>query len=152
MTDIKDVCDAALNDPSFKPKKGTTYCNLAVDWIADQMGCTEFDGLMADEIYQTMLTNKSGKWAKVDASDATIWALSNGLAIAGLPSQRLGEAHGHVCVIYAVSMEPSSSLGHDVPMVANVGKSVGVMRSSQAFPVEDPSGKSLEADYFTYAG
>ena len=145
--DIKALCDAALSNPAFKPKNGVTHCNEAVNQVAVAVGCSEFVGLMADEIYQTILTNASGKWAKVDGSDAAIWSLSNGLAIAGLPSQRLGEAHGHVCVIYPLGMEGSASLGHDVPMVANVGKSVGVMKSSQAFPPSEG-----EADYFIYAG
>lgn len=147
MTDIKVLCDDALSNPSFQPKKGTTYCNLAVNSIAKGAGCNEFDGLMADEIYQTMKTNASGKWQKLDGSDVTIWALSNGLAIAALPSQVLGEDHGHVAVIYPLGMQASASLGRDVPMVANIGKSVGVMRSTQAFPVSKG-----EAEYYTYAG
>lgn len=147
MTDIKDVCDQAMANPKFQPKKGTTYCNMAVQFIADAMGCQELDGLMADEIYQVMKTNASGKWKNVEGSDATIWALSNGLSIAAMSSQDLGEAHGHVAVVYPLGMEGSASLGHDVPMVANVGKSVGVMRSTQAFPVSKG-----EARYYTYAG
>jgi hypothetical protein len=147
MDDIKALCDAALANPAFQPKNGVTHCNEAVNQVASAVGCLEFVGLMADEIYQTMVTNASGKWAKLDGSDATIWALSNGLAIAAMPSQRLGEAHGHVAVIYPQGMEGSASLGHDVPLVANVGKTVGVMKSSGAFPVAKG-----EADYFTYAG
>ena len=147
MDDIKALCDAALSNPAFQPKNGVTHCNQAVNQVASAVGCLEFVGLMADEIYQTMVTNASGKWAKLGGSDATIWALSNGLAIAAMPSQRLGEAHGHVAVIYPQGMEGSASLGHDVPLVANVGKTVGVMKSSGAFPVAKG-----EADYFTYAG
>lgn len=147
MTDMKALCDAALANPVFHPKNGTTYCNLALNSIAKGAGCDEFDGLMADEIYQLMVTNASGKWARVDGSDVSIWALSNGLAVAALPSHRLGEAHGHVCAVYPLGMQASGSLGHDVPMVANIGKTVGVMRSSQAFPPAKG-----EAEYFTYAG
>jgi hypothetical protein len=145
--ELKELCDLALKNKLFSPRNGNTYCNMAVDSIAKGFGCYEFDGLMADDIYQVMLTNESGKWDKVDGSDATIWALSNGLAIAALPSQTLKEAHGHVAVIYPLGMQMSGSLGRDVPMVANIGKTVGVMRSSEAFPVSDG-----EADYFTYAG
>ena len=145
--DIKALCDAALSNPAFKPNNGVTHCNEAVNQVAVAVGCSEFVGLMADEIYQTILTNASGKWAKVDGSDAAIWSLSNGLAIAGLPSQRLGEAHGHVAVVAPFGMLGSESLGLDVPVVCNVGKTVGYMKSSQAFPVS-----CGEADYFTYAG
>lgn len=147
MDDIKALCDGVLANPAFKPKNGITHCNESVNSIAQAVGCNEFVGLLADEIYQTMVTNASGKWKGVDGSDATILALSNGLAVAGMPSQRMGEAHGHVCVVYPLGMQASGSLGHDVPMVANVGKKVGVMKSSEAFPVADG-----EAEYFTYAG
>ena len=147
MDDIKELCDAALSNPSFQPKNGVTHCNQAVNQVASAVGCLEFVGLMADEIYQTMVTNASGKWAKLDGSDASIWALSNGLAIAAMSSAQLGEAHGHVAILYPLGMQESGSLGHDVPMLANVGKTVGVMKSSEAFPVTKG-----EAAYFTYAG
>jgi hypothetical protein len=144
---LKAACDAALANPAFQPKNGNTFCNFAVQSIANALGCHEFDGLMADEIYQTMAANASGRWTKVSGSDATIHALGGGLAVAGLPSQRLGEAHGHVAVLYPVGMQYSGSLKHDVPVVANVGKTVGAMRSSGAFPILDG-----EADYFTWNG
>ena len=145
--ELKPLCDAALSNPAFRPVGGVTHCNEAVNSIAVSMGCNEFVGLMADEIYQVMLTNASGKWAKVDPSDASIWALSNGLAIAGLPSQRLGEDHGHVAVCYPLGQQFSGSFNTDVPMVANVGKTVGVMKSSGAFPVA----KGMP-DFFTWNG
>ena len=147
MDDIKELCDAALANPAFQPKKGVTHCNEAVNSVAVAVGCLEFVGLMADEIYQTMVTNASGKWQKVDPSDAAIWSLSNGLAVAGLPSQRIGEDHGHVVVCYPLGQQFSGSFNMDVPMCANVGKTVGVMKVSGAFPVA----KGMP-DFFTYAG
>lgn len=147
MADLKTLCDAALANKFFKPSHGLTYCNFAVEFIARGMGCLEFENHTANQIYQLISTNASGKWLKSGGSQATIWALSNGFAIAGLPSQRLGEDHGHVCAIYPLGMQASGSLKHDVPMVANVGKTVGVMKSSAAFPVADG-----EAEYFIYRG
>jgi hypothetical protein len=138
MSKIEELCRAALSNPNFKPNQptpGTTHCNSSVNFIAQGMGCNEFVNLTADQIYQVVATNKSGKWTRRDASDATNWALSNGLAIAILPSSVLKEAHGHVAVVYPKNMELSVSLGRLVCMVANVGATVGVMRSSQAFPV-----------------
>jgi hypothetical protein len=145
--ELKDICDQTLALKSLQPKNGVTYCNIAVQTIAAQMGCDEFSGLMADEIYQVMATNVSGKWKGVDASDAAIWALSNGLSIASLPSQRLGESHGHVAVVYPVGQQYSPSFDADVPMLANVGKSVGILKSSEVFPVS----KGMP-DFFTFAG
>src|SRR6185312_11935366 len=140
---LKAAADAALVNPKFQPGKGETHCNQAVQSIAEEMGCTELSYRMADEQYQVMAANASGRWKKVSGTDATLHALDGGLAIAALPSQRLGEAHGHVAAVYPIGMQWSGSLGHDVPMVANVGKRVGLMRSSEAFPVADG-----EADYF----
>lgn len=142
---LKSACDAALANKKFQPSAGVTHCNQAVMAISSAMGCKDLNNLMADEQYQVMATNASGRWSKVSGADATIHALGGGLAIAGLPSQYLGEAHGHVAVIYPIGMQMSGSLGHDVPMVANVGKTIGVMRSSAAFPVADG-----ESEYFTW--
>lgn len=143
---LKAACDTALANPAFQPKNGNTFCNFAVEQIAGALGCHELDGLMADDIYQLMASNASGRWKKVSGSDATIHALDGGLAIAGLPSQRLNEARGHVAVVAPVGMQFSGSLKHDVPVLANLGKTVGYMKSSAAFPILDG-----EADYFTWS-
>ena len=143
---LKAAADAALADPDFQPGAGVTHCNQAVMSVAAQLGCEELAGICADEQYQVMSSNASGRWRKVLGSDASIHALGGGLAIAGLPSQRLGEAHGHVAICYPVGMQYSGSLGRDVPMLANVGRTVGVMKSSAAFPVADG-----EADYFIWS-
>ena len=143
---LQAACEDVLNDPSLQPGGGVTFCNMAVMAVAKAMGCDELDGLMADEQYQIMDTNASGRWQKVLGQEATLHAMDGGLAVAGLPSHRLGEAHGHVAVVFPQSMEASGSLGHEVPVLANVGRTVGVMKSSAAFPVVDG-----EADYFVWS-
>jgi len=45
-------------------------------------------------------------------------------------------AHGHVSVVYPAPMQRSGSWNKMVPMLANIGKTNGLMRTSQAFPVE----------------
>lgn len=143
---LQQACDAALVDPDFRPGRGETHCNQAAACIARELGCDELTGYLADEQYQIMSSNASGRWRRVTGSDASIHALGGGLAIAALPSERLGEQHGHVAVCYPVGMQYSGSLGHDVPMVCNIGKSIGIMKSSEAFPVADG-----EADYFVWS-
>lgn len=145
--ELKEILDQALANPGFKPKNGITHCNEALQFIATSMGCDEFKGMIADDIYKTMVTNASGKWAKVDPSDATIWALSNGLSVAGLPSGRLGETHGHVAAVAPVGQQYSPSFKIDVPVVCNIGSTVWYMKTSEAFPVS----KGMP-DFFTYAG
>lgn len=138
---LKKACDAVLSDPSLRPSSGVTHCNQALARIASACGYTAFAGLMADQI--VALVAASPSWAEATGSEAAIHALSGGLAIAGMSSQRLGEAHGHVTVVYPLGMGRSGSLGHDVPMVANVGKFVGICLSSEAYPVAVG-----EADYY----
>ena len=142
---LKAACDAARINPKFQPQDGTTFCNLNTDAVASALGVVELHGLMADEIYAKMAANVTGHWAKVLGSIAAQHAQAGGLAIAAMSSGMLGESHGHVAPLYPEQMEFSGSLNRYVPMVSNVGATVGVMKSSQAFPVSVG-----ESDYFVY--
>ncbi len=138
---LKDACDAVLDDPDLRPAGGVTHCNQAVTRVAAALGYNGFAGLLADEIVDLMA--HSDAWEVATGSEAAIYALSGGLAVAGMSSARMGETHGHVAVVYPLGMGRSGSLGHDVPTVANVGKFVGICLSSEAFPVAVG-----EADYY----
>ena len=156
---LKAACDAALANPAFQPSEGVTHCNQSAAFIAQALGCNELGGILADADYLVMGRNASGKWKNVTRFDAAIQALSNGLAFAILPSYRIMDGrdaetgkpiwakHGHIAVVYPLGMQWSGSLQHDVPMLANVGKTVGVMKASAAFPVA-----SGDAYYFTWSG
>lgn len=149
---LKAACDEVIADESLQPVKDAagkiieTHCNEGAEKVAEAMGCEELSGFLADEQYQIMATNASGRWTKVDGIAATIHALGGGLGFAALPSHRLNEAHGHIATVYPAGMQYSGSLGHDVPMVANVGVLDSEERASQAFPVSvgDP-------DYFIWS-
>lgn len=144
---LKDAGEAALSNPAFKPSEGITHCNSAAISIANAFGCHELDGLMADDQYKVMGKNLSGKWKNVVRHDAVIHALDNGLAFAILPSYRIMDGidpetdkpiyakHGHLAAVAPIGMQWSGSLQHDVPLVYNVGRTVGLMKTSQAFPV-----------------
>ena len=149
---LKAACDEVIADESLQPVKDAagkiieTHCNFGAARVAEAMGCGELSGHNADEQYQIMSSNASGRWKKVSGSEATIHALDGGLAFAALPSHRLEEAHGHIAAIYPAGMQWSGSLGQDVPMVANVGKLDAEERASQAFPVAEG-----EPDYFVWS-
>lgn len=154
MTDpgamLKAACDAAMVNPKLQPEKVKgkvvrTHCNEAAIAIAGAMGCQELAYRNADEQYQIMNSNATRRWKKVTGQEATIHALGGGLAFAALPSQRLGEAHGHIAAVYPVGMQASESLKKDVPLVANVGGTNGLVRVSKAFPVAKG-----EPDYFVW--
>lgn len=142
---LKAAADAALATQAFQPGAGVTHCNAATAFIARAMGCLELDGLMADGQCALMAANASGRWRRGTGAEATIHALGGGLAVAAMSSERLAEAHGHVAAVYPLGMQASGSLKHDVPVLANVGRTVGVMKSSSAFPVTKG-----EADYFLW--
>ena len=142
---LRQACARALDNPSFQPANGETFCNLAVTSVAEAMGCEEFSGLMADQIYAKMEANASGKWEKVVGPVASQDASEGNFVVAAMSSTQLGETHGHVATCYPQAAGFSGSLNKYVPVVANIGKSVGVMKSSEAFPVDKG-----EPDYFSY--
>lgn len=139
---LKAACDDVLADPDFAPGNGVTHCNQALAAVGAALGCRTLFGLLADEIYARMSGGLDG-WHACDGVAAAAYAAAGGLAVAALPSTRLQEAHGHVAAIYPVEPEYSPSLKKDVPVVANVGRTVGVMKASEAFPVA-----AGEPDYF----
>lgn len=158
---LKRFCDLVLQDETLQPQYSPdgklliTHCNQATRIISQALGCHEFDdpAATADIMFAIMSSNGSGKWKQVQGSDACIHALTGGISIAALPSDRLQEAHGHICVVYPVGMQPSPSLKKDVPMLCNVGRgdpasplvksSLGnfrtrknwICKASEAFPV-----------------
>lgn len=145
MEVLKDACDAARANPSFQPHDGKTFCNLGAMFVAAAFGCVELQGLTADEMYDKMFANVTGKWTRIIGTSAAQNALSGRLVFAAASSGMLGEDHGHIAPCYPEAMEFSGSLNRFVPMLSNIGKTVGVMKSSQAFPVDKG-----EANYFLY--
>jgi hypothetical protein len=165
MSDLKAVCDSIIANPAYRPANGKTHCNAGALEAALEFDCHEFDvpegaePMMADEMYEVMEKNESGRWMKVDGDQFAANALNNRLGYAALPSYRLHEAHGHIATGYPASdkrggvngdgqlgMEWSGSLQKDVPYVANVGKTDCEEKVSQAFPPIDG-----EPDYFIFS-
>lgn len=148
---LKAACDAVMADPKLQPIKDqygdivTTFCNMGAMRIAFAMGCEELQGLTADQQHSAMTANQSGKWTRLDRVSVTAHALHGGLAFAAMSSKQLGEAHGHIAAIYPATMQMSGSLGHEVPVVANVGVQDVAEKESMAFPVAKG-----EPDYFAY--
>jgi hypothetical protein len=127
---LKALCDAAVSAPEFQPKDGVTHCNQAVRSIALGMGYT---GFAPDELATHMIgfMAASPDWEAVNMEHAAQFAQAGRMVVACMVEQ----SHGHVAVLYPAPMQQSGSLGYEVPMIANVGKTNGVMRASQAFPV-----------------
>ena len=144
---LKDFCDEAiLKFPPKLDERGNaveTYCNLALDYIARRMGYSGFHNshgvpLMADEICSVLLRD----WLAVDGESIARLAASGTLCVAAMSSTEIRAAaemfnkatlkdarHGHVAVVYPVPRK-------EVPLLANVGKTNGVLGASRCFPAE----------------
>lgn len=139
---LKSAQAAVIADPALQPVKNAagaiveTHCNFGAERVAQAMGCTELDGLMADGQYEVMDENASLRWAKVDGMTATAHACAGGLAFAASSSAMLHEAHGHIASISPEPMQFSGSLNKKVPMVCNIGKADADEKESVAFPVD----------------
>lgn len=132
---LKVACDYAVK--RWTPKEDTTFCNVAVNYIAGSVGYEGFKGLLANEIINAI--KKSVDFTKVSAADAQKIANDGRLVIAG----RMDEPHGHVCVVYPGGVMVNSSKWHEeAPTVANVGKINGVMGSNWCF--------GMPPSYWTY--
>lgn len=123
------LCDAAILE--LLPRDGETFCNIALRRIAEGMGCRDLDtGMTANE----MVSFFEGAWQRAPAEMAQTHAWRGGLAVAA----KRYPIHGHVAVIYPVEhCAHSGSWKAVVPVVANVGKTNGILSASSAFPVKE---------------
>ena len=140
---IEEACLEALKTPDFQPSEGVTHCNQAAAFIARTQGCHDLDNLMADEQY--LAISHSNRWTSVNGAEATNMAIKDLLVVGCLPGKAMRESHGHIVVIYPAPRQFSGSLMELVPMCCNIGKTIGVMRISRAFPVEYG-----EPDYYAW--
>lgn len=123
--------NAAMAAPEFKPDQptpGTTHCNAALRRIASVFGY-DFPDCMANDMIEIMSKDKRWSHARMDAGSS--FALGGGLAVLA----KRFDTHGHVATIAPVGMQMSGTLREYVACVANIGKTNGVIRASQAFPV-----------------
>ncbi len=104
------------------PSDDKTYCNLAVNYVCQQLG---YLTLRAGRPRRIMLANEMIKafrdrpeWAEVWATAAQKCADDGKLVVAG----RMGDPHGHVAVVYpGGGLVYSGNWQEKVPTIANVG-------------------------------
>ena len=102
-------------------KDHSTDCNRFVNEVCEGMGYKTFKGLLANQIYDSLM--KNGEWLEVAGDVAQFHANSEALVIAAWKNPTGG--HGHVCVVRPGEAEASGSWGimnKTVPKVANVGE------------------------------
>lgn len=122
---LKDACAYAIK--RWPINGDTTYCNVAVHHIAAAMGYTGFRGMIANDMVDHM--SKSPDFAKVSPVAAQALANDGKLVVSGIR----GDAHGHVAVCYPGELFYSKKWRQDCPIIANVGKTNGVMSASWGF-------------------
>ena len=127
---LRDVCDRIMANPKLQPHDGKTFCSLAVTWICEEYDITEFEGLLANQIYDILASGRN--WREVDGEVANKIANNGKIAIAA----QKGRPHGHVAVVYPGAMVWSTKWGREAPVLANVGKRNGVLGANWAFAKE----------------
>lgn len=137
---LKELCDKIVIDERFLPRDGKTYCNLALVEISRYFECLDFVGKMANEIVDFLADGPPG-WTLVNAERAARHALRGGLAVA----VKKYPVHGHVAAVYPRECEMSGSWKKLTVFVANAGRVNGIMKASEAFPVNGG-----EPAYFAY--
>jgi len=125
------LCEEAVARPEWQPANGVTYCNQAARFIAQGMGCDDFTPEML-AIDMIKLMGFSAAWREDSLERGHAHALKGGLAFVTLEEH----PHAHLCAIAPALMQPSGSWGQDVPSVANVGKTNGIILLSRAFKVD----------------
>lgn len=136
--------DALVKDEKYQPKTVNgrvveTYCNFALQAYAEQCGYSGFKGLTANEIYSKAAQSK--EFTPDSAERAVEHAKKGGFSFAA----KQYPVHGHCAAVYPGPMVYSGSWAKQVPLVANIGKSNGIMATSLAFSVKDG-----EPVYFLY--
>lgn len=122
----------AVYRPEWRAQPGgRTYCNRAFSYIAQGMGYHAFPpGALANDMIAQLAGDPDWR-EELDLAHVHRHAMRGGLAAAAL----VEHPHGHVCTVAPEPMQPSTSWGGPVPMVANVGAENGVLRLSQVFSI-----------------
>lgn len=136
---IDAICDAYDNQ-SFNPlADGTTFCNQGVNYVAETMGCKDFEGKNADEIVAFL--SSSQDWSLVPMERAQELANQGSFLISGLSSEALGQSHGHVAVIRPGKPVYSGKWNtSQCPRVLNIGVENFIARAKKGPLTNQPAG------------
>lgn len=98
-----------------------TFCNKFIQYICDGYGYQDFDGMLANEMFDYMNKYENG-WISIP-DDFTAQSHAN-TGVLVMASSKNPSGNGHICLIIPGILEKSNSWGRAVPKVANVGKDV----------------------------
>lgn len=139
---VDAICEAYdkawINNKAFAPKDGSTYCNLAVQYVAAKFSYVRFQGKLANEIVDIL--NNDKRWHKVSSNEAAERAAEGRLVIAA----RKDQPHGHVCIVRPGTLEMSGRWKENAPKVMNIGKDCFISKGANFAFREKPEYFSLE--------
>ena len=129
---LKYLCKDLITKENWYPKKidgeWVTKCKIAVNFIMENFSYFGFINQMANGIISSM--ECSDYFKEVSFKEGFNLAKDGNIVIA---SQK-GLKHGHVAVLYPADfMQVSGSFGSEVPMVLNMGMTVGIVHLGFAF-------------------
>lgn len=129
--ELRAACDDAMANPAFQPHDHVTYCNKAVGFIAERVGVADFPASM---LANQQVAFAESFWESVTPEEAQERANRGEFVVAA----KEYPVHGHVAVVYPKGGECgiSGSWGK-VPWLANIGKTNGVLKASECFPVKE---------------
>lgn len=114
---LLDAIHLPLNRPEYQPGGGLTHCNAYVNEVCQAIGWKSFDGLLANQIIDLMVS--SDQWTETPLEKCQFLANQGTLVIAALKA----DPHGHINIICPGKEKTSGRWGL-VPSCANVGKEV----------------------------
>jgi len=125
---------AFLNNEWYPKKvagKWITYCNKSVRFICQQLGIElPPTYALANDICDYLDGPYSSDWEEISYEDGFAEAKKGNIVIAG----QKGSPNGHVAILYpADDMQYSGTFGGLVPIVFNMGLTVGIVKLSFAF-------------------
>lgn len=138
--ELKTFLAKLLTSSDLVPQGRKTFCNVALRRTALWFGY--------DKIPKDMLMNDIILRIKRDVDFLPVsGGAANNAAITGKWAMALHayDEHGHGATIYPMEKMGVSGKWGNVPYVANIGKSNGIMKVSDAFPVNN-----TEPDYFVW--
>ena len=130
---IRLACHKVLGNTEILPKNGETYCNIGFWLMMKLLGHSipftnqaQNSPLLANEIIDILEKN----YKKIDMDYCLNNVLSGNIFVCGLKAKE----HGHIAVIYPmISPVISKKFKKEVPLVANIGKTNGIMGMNWAF-------------------
>ncbi len=118
---LNEVQDSVFANKSYWPTEdGVTFCNLATQDVLKQLGYPYLFGMTADEMYKTISTSK--EWLIKPMKDAIELVQEGTILVAILPSDKLGQSHGHLNTCTPGSPDFSGKWDMKTVLCMNIGR------------------------------